>query len=85
MIDVIVFGILGMALILLAFVLDEIGGRISRDSVEYNALNVFGALLLLYYAYSIGSIPFLVLNSVWFLVAAIKLGKLSKNIIHKGA
>ncbi len=85
MIDVIVFGILGMALILIAFVLDEIGGSLSRDSVEYNALNIFGALLLSYYAYSIGSTPFLVLNSVWFLVAAIKLGKLSKNIIHKGA
>ena len=85
MIDVIVFGIIGMFLILLAFVLDEIGGRISRDSVEYNALNIFGALFLLYYAYSIGSIPFLILNTVWFLVAMVKFWKLSKDIIHKGA
>ncbi len=85
MVDVIVFGIIGMFLILLAFVLDEIGGRISRDSVEYNALNIFGALFLSYYAYSITSIPFLILNSVWFLVAVVKLWKISKDIIHKCA
>ncbi|MCK4967535.1 MAG: hypothetical protein KAS12_00645 [Candidatus Aenigmarchaeota archaeon] len=85
MIDALILGIAGMALILIAFVLDETDGPIDRDSISYNSLNIAGAFLLLYYAYAIDSIPFLILNAVWFLVATLKLVKLSENIIHKRA
>ena len=76
MLDAFTTGIIGMALILIAFVLDETNGPIDRDSVQYNALNALGAALLLYYAHSIESIPFLVLNSIWLLVAVLKLMKI---------
>ena len=65
-------GIIGMTLILVAFVLDEFK-KIRTDSVQYNLINIIGSGLLLYYAYTLQSIPFLVLNGIWFLVAGYKI------------
>ncbi|MEW5897402.1 MAG: hypothetical protein AB1668_06930, partial [Nanoarchaeota archaeon] len=67
-------GIAGMLCILTAFVLDEFFNKWSRDTVKYNLMNIVGSGLLIYYAYTLASWPFIILNSVWMLVAAIKLG-----------
>ena len=87
MIDALILGIVGMALILIAFILNETKKTVNTDTIEYNLINAVGSLLLLYYAYSTNSIPFIVLNAVWFLVATLKIVKLitSKNIVHKRA
>ncbi|MBW6451313.1 MAG: hypothetical protein K0B02_01105 [DPANN group archaeon] len=74
-----IIGILGMFLILSAFLLDELNTKIDRDSVLYNVINCVGAAFLTYYAYSINSIPFIVLNVIWFAVALIKLIGIEKK------
>lgn len=70
-----IVGIIGMLLILIAFILDEFILKNGADSIYYNLLNVFGSTLLIYYAHSLRAWPFLILNLVWFLAAAIKLIK----------
>ena len=87
MIDALILGIVGMALILVAFILNETKKSVNTDTIGYNGINALGSLLLLYYAYSTNSMPFIVLNAVWFLVASLKIVKLtaSKNIVHKRA
>ncbi|NOR84680.1 hypothetical protein GQ473_01040 [archaeon] len=87
MIDALSLGIIGMVLILFAFILNEKNGSINTETIEYNGINSLGSLLLLYYAYETNSIPFIVLNAVWFLVAGLKIFKILnlKNIIHKRA
>jgi len=62
------FGILGAALILLAFILNEFD-VINKDMLSYSLLNFLGALILVIYAYLIESYPFMILNLVWLLVA----------------
>ena len=75
----IAIGITGMVSILIAFVLDEFYKDFNQDTVQYNILNMFGAALLMYYAYYLKGWPFLVLNLVWLVVAGIKLVKIMKN------
>ena len=72
-------GILGMILILVAFILDEFYKKFNQDTINYNLINVVGSGLLTYYAYTISSIPFLILNLVWLTVAVIKLAKIIKK------
>lgn len=72
-------GIVGMLCILIAFILDEFVKRFNQNTVGYNLLNIMGAGLLLYYAFSIRGWPFMVLNAVWLLAAVIKLGKISRR------
>lgn len=61
-------GILGALILLVAFTLNQIE-IIGRDSVTYDGLNMIGGLLMTWYAYLIGSYPFLVLNLVWAFMA----------------
>ena len=79
MIDALILGIIGMALILIAFILNETKKSVNTDTIEYNLINAVGSFLLLYYAYSTNSMPFIVLNAVWFLVATLKIVKLISN------
>jgi hypothetical protein len=72
-------GIIGMILILVAFILDEFYKNFNQDTVYYNLVNIFGSGLLTYYAYTISSLPFLLLNLVWLIVAIIKLAKIVKK------
>lgn len=74
-----IFGITGMLCILIAFVLDEFFNKWSRDTLKYNIVNIIGSALLIYYAFTLGSWPFIILNSVWMVVAAIKLAKIIKK------
>ena len=57
-------GITGMIIILVLFVLSRTK-KLSQDSIKYDAANAIGAFLLVYYAFTLKSWPFLILNSVW--------------------
>lgn len=61
-------GVLGALIILVCFVGNEIG-KFDRGSLGYDSANAFGSLLLLVYAYLLGSWPFLILNAIWALVS----------------
>jgi hypothetical protein len=62
------FGIVGAAIILIAFILNQLG-KWPTSSNSYDLANLIGSAILTYYAYTLGSWPFMVLNSVWFLVS----------------
>ena len=76
MIDILI-GILGMLFILIGFILDEFYKNWQQDTIRYNLVNVLGAGLLIYYAFTLDSWPFMILNGVWFLIAGFKLIKIS--------
>jgi hypothetical protein len=78
MIDLII-GIIGMTFILIAFILDEFVRKFNQNTVQYNLLNIIGAGLLTYYAFSLNSWPFLILNVVWLVVASIKLTRIIRD------
>lgn len=61
-------GIAGAALVLLAYLLSELGVW-SDESVSYDAVNAIGSAILIIYAMLLGSIPFVVLNGAWFLLS----------------
>ena len=65
-------GILGMALLLIAFALNLLK-IIRENSVSYILLNIFGAGISAYYAYTLDALPFIILESVWCLFAVYKL------------
>lgn len=57
-------GILGMTLILLAFLLEQ-RGVWRNDDLYYDLANCLGSFLLVTYAIAGRSWPFIVLNAVW--------------------
>lgn len=61
-------GILGMAILLVAFFMNQIQ-RWTAQSLVYDFTNFLGSGLMVYYSWLIDSIPFLVLNVVWGLVS----------------
>lgn len=61
-----------MVFLLAAFVMN-LTGRLSEDAALYSGMNCAGALLLAFYAWSLGSYPFLVLEIVWAGSAGYKL------------
>ncbi len=70
-------GIVGMFCILIAFIMDEFYKKWNQETIRYNLTNLIGAGLLIYYAYTLVSWPFMFLNAVWFIVAGYKLIKVS--------
>ena len=74
----IIVGIAGMVFILVAFILDEFIKRWSQNTMKYNLFNLLGSGCLMYYASTLRSIPFLVLNAVWFITSAVKIFKIIK-------
>ncbi len=66
-------GVLGLVLILSAFVLEEFHKHTRHESLAYNAINLVGAFFLAWYAWTLASWPFLILNGVWTLIAVYKL------------
>ena len=74
-----IMGTTGMLFILAAFFLEEFFKKWNQNTVQYNVLNLLGAGLLIYYAYTLGSWPFFILNCVWFLVAGVKLRRILQN------
>lgn len=75
---ILIAGIAGAFLVLVAFMLNEFHSKINAEKVAYNLLNILGSGLLVYYAYALDSWPFLILNAVWMTAAVIKLVKISK-------
>lgn len=65
-------GVIGMILILAAFI-GDLFKKITEDTMIYNIMNIVGALALAYYAYTINSVPFLILQLVWAVFAGYKL------------
>ncbi|MBI2581589.1 hypothetical protein HYV87_00485 [Candidatus Woesearchaeota archaeon] len=73
-----VAGIIGVVCILVAFILDEFYKKLNSETIPYNLLNILGAGLLMYYAYTLQSWPFVVLNAVWVIAAFVKTVKILK-------
>lgn len=63
-----IFGVIGASIILLAFSMNQLG-KWPSDSKSYDWSNLIGSLILTVFAVLTNSIPFVVLNSVWFLVS----------------
>lgn len=61
-------GSIGVALLLLAFVLN-ITSALDRHSRVYQGINALGAGLACYASWMIGFVPFVVLEGTWCLVA----------------
>lgn len=66
--SILIVGLLGMACILTAFILNVFRKLDSHGRV-FLLLNLAGSVLLALYAYALGSLPFLILNIVWTIVA----------------
>ncbi len=65
-------GSLGVALLLLAFLLNLVR-VLTTESYPYTALNFAGAALAGYASYLIGFVPFVILEGTWAAVAAVAL------------
>ena len=61
-------GLIGMAMILLGFLMNQFG-KWKSDDLVYDAVNAVGSLLLTAYALAISSTPFAVLNGIWAIVS----------------
>ena len=69
-----VIGFAGVAVLLLAFLLNVIKAM-SSEGYPYASLNFVGAALACYSSYLISFLPFVVLEGVWALVAAGAIGR----------
>jgi len=74
-----IIGTIGMLFILTAFVLDEFSKKWNQDTIRYNIINILGAGLLIYYAFTLNSGPFMILNTIWVLAAVIKLVRITRK------
>ena len=72
----VIFGIIGVVFILVAFLLDEFNTPVNQDSESYQILNLIGSGFLTYYAYILNSLPFIILNAVWFIASFYKLTRI---------
>jgi hypothetical protein len=63
-----IIGFIGMCLILIAFLMDQMH-KWNSDSIQYDGFNFVGSALMCYYAFFIPSYPFLGLNLIWALIS----------------
>jgi len=61
-----IIGVIGAGIILVFFLLNQFK-VLSVDNVWYDLANAVGSGFLMVYAYLLESLPFLILNLVWFL------------------
>ncbi|XKT74780.1 MAG: hypothetical protein ACJKTH_01695 [Patescibacteria group bacterium UBA2163] len=61
-----ILGVCGASIILIFFLLNQLK-VLSVESIWYDSANLLGSGMLIIYAYLIGSLPFIILNVVWFL------------------
>ena len=64
-----ILGISSALVTLSAFVANELG-YLTTEDFSYDFLNMISSMGLFAYAYSTGVVPFMLTNSVWFLVSA---------------
>jgi hypothetical protein len=72
MINPVVYGGIGGAIILIAY-LTELFEHISPENKWFLTANIVGSIFLFYYAYLLGSIVFMITNAVWVLGSAYEL------------
>ena len=77
-----VIGFAGVALLLIAFLLNLFKWMRS-DGYAYTGLNFVGASLACYSSYLIGFMPFVVLEGVWAVVAGIAMAR--KMVMRSGS
>jgi hypothetical protein len=70
-----IIGSIGVALILIAFLLN-LAGRLDRQSATYLVLNLVGAVLACLASFLVPFWPFVLLEGVWALAAAAGLAQL---------
>ena len=63
-----IIGAAGLCLVLSGFILENIG-KLKKRYSTYNWLNLIGSSFLIYYAITLKSIIFIVLNAVWMVFA----------------
>lgn len=61
-----IIGSLGALILLIFFILNQIG-KVDKESFSYDLANFTGGLLMVIYAAMIESWPFLFLNAIWML------------------
>ena len=61
-------GVLGLCLVLSGFLLENLL-KVHKSRTLMNLLTMSGSLLLIYYAFTLNSIIFIILNSVWVVFA----------------
>ena len=64
-----ILGIVSALVTLAAFVANELG-YLTTEDFAYDFMNMISSMGLFTYAYSTGVVPFMLTNSVWFLVSA---------------
>jgi hypothetical protein len=74
MINPLIFGIFGAAAVLVAY-LAELFGRVTPENRLFMLANLIGSIFLFIYALMLGSIVFMVMNSVWALGSLYELVK----------
>jgi len=73
-------GVIGVTFLISAFYLNNFKRRkIRRKTKIYNGLNFFGSLLLVIYSFYLGSMLFVVFNTIWALTAAYFLYQISSE------
>ncbi len=60
---------IGSAILTLAAFIGNEYGKLSTESIVYDALNFLAGVGLVIYAAHIGALPFMITNSVWALVS----------------
>ncbi len=63
-----IVGIVSAGMTLTAFVGNEYG-KMTAESIWYDVLNFVASIGLLLYAAHLGSLPFMIINTVWALVS----------------
>ena len=63
-----ILGLFGTSMILIAYLGLQVQ-YFTHDNIYYDLINLFGALVLTVYAYLSGTVPFVILNVIWSLVA----------------
>lgn len=63
-----IIGSIGAALILVAFILNQLN-KWKKDDLKYDLVNLIGSIILIIFALMISAWPFLILNSVWAVVS----------------
>jgi len=69
-----IIGSIGVSLLLLAFALN-LAGWLTQEGVAYASINAVGAGLAGYASWLIAYWPFVVLESIWFLVSVVAIGR----------
>jgi len=72
----ITIGIIGVLFILIGFILVEFKTPINTSSESYQIINIIGSGFLIYYAFLLQSLPFIILNIGWFGAAFYRLTRI---------